>query len=185
MKLMRKKSFSDSVFTRQICSNNPIDKVFNLLTNNKHNTYKLKNADSSAVLLRLTLNSSSYKKFPDKCDFIIDGERISDGFFLNIHSLNLRRNEETGECYDYVLIKDDEDHIDMICDKIGMENMPQMKSITINKKRFSVLIHIDRRRPFKESNDKLDISMVFTAYRGMQSAKYIFIKVKIIFINFT
>lgn len=151
-----------------MCSNNPIDKVLNLLTNNKHNTYTLKNVDSSAVLLRLTLNSSSYKKFPDKCDFIIDAEKISDGFFLNIHSLNLRRNEETGECYDYIQIKNDE-RMDRICDKIGMENMPQMKSITINMKRFSVLIYIDRRRPFKESNDKLDISMVFTAYRGMHS----------------
>lgn len=79
--------------------------------------------------------------------------------------MDLRIDQLTGECIDYIQIKNSNDEkSDKICGKIGPDHHNSMKSFNDEGGRFKIYIYIDKFMALDNISDNLEFSLVFTSY---------------------
>lgn len=125
---------------------------------------ELGNGVLSSITIEEKWNSSSFKRF-NKCEFRVTSDtRKRKGLYAVIRKLDLRKDETTGECIDYIQLKYSNDKkSDQICGKIGSEH-ESLKHFDDPAGRFKIYIYIDKFMALDDISDNLEFSIVFTSY---------------------
>lgn len=119
----------------------------------------------SSITIEEKWNSSSFKRF-NKCEFRVtsDTRKRGKGLFVVIRKLDLRIDQITGKCIDYIQFKYSNDKkSEQICGKIGPEHH-DIKHFDDQGGRFKVYIYIDKFMALDDISDNLEFSLVFTSY---------------------
>lgn len=121
----------------------------------------------SAAIAHLSWNSSTFKKYPD-CTFKFEVGRPF-GIYATIRKLKLRQRSESGDCIDYVRMKN----------SFGLKTTNMCGSYDANDSQndklpfssdepgiMSISVYLDTYRPLDKLEDTLEISIAFVAYES-------------------
>lgn len=154
-----------------ICKQHILRKYWNKIVDDPK-TIEL-NVDEAIVMNLSWNNSLMYSN--EECRFRIrvannlGGFKVrSAGIYASIRRLKLRKSD-AGQCYDYVTIKHSNDQqTNHICGSFDASpaNVDKMPFFADDNGVLIVKISLDKFIPIKSGEDNLEVSIVFTAYKG-------------------
>lgn len=128
--------------------------------------------DQSAALVQFSWNSSNFKKYED-CRFRVVA-RINDdkirnrGVFVSIRRLNLRKNPNSDDCIDYIRFTFGDEKSPKYCGQLNA-SVDDVKKIYFGEGGgvIEIKLYLNKFQPLQNTEDTLDVELVFTANEGM------------------
>ncbi|XP_026474226.1 uncharacterized protein LOC113377967 [Ctenocephalides felis] len=123
----------------------------------RHRIFLGKRHESSAIVSVTDLNENNRH-----CNFTIEASKHSNGIYVVIQKLSLRRSEATGICLDYLLIRTPKGVVRRTCGEYQVGKTP-LESFVIPENTLFVQIEYYAEKPLAPG-ESIEVSLVFTSY---------------------
>lgn len=133
-----------------------------------------------AVVMNLSWNNSQLRDYND-CSFRVKvltslgGYKLrNSGIYASIRKLKLRKND-VGQCYDHITLRySTKDETNKICGMFDAspENIDKMPFFADENGEIIFKIKLDKYIPIKSIQEKLQLSIILTAYENCEKAEY-------------